>query len=481
VTETRVLAAGNGGKIAALLLGLEAKGLIADPIQVLHHIPQGKHRRQAATRLAYGYGRSGRIKDVERLLAREEFGRVKQEYAARIRLLAFIGYSTRLIPSAQGSSTAQPGPSGYDPAFLGLIDSYIDGLSEEQDLSGFVRFDLTGIALRQMALSGQAERAKKILEFGSNLWRPADCGLVAALGEGLIVTSPATNLSGLIEQCRDVSRGGRTSEFQADLRRKLAYRTLLAKGIQGLQTYTAVNDFHPLSQDQIEDTLFTAKNEDDLVRKVEQFLPDILLLERTLPPEQIALISRNDSWAARLARNYVDPIALLSRRTCELEATGISNVLLDLLMRQHADPKDASQSDIAAVIQSLAACDHREQARQVLVKYREHLDSQKRDETVDERLTTFSMLIVAASRVGDAVAIKKFARDLMDVTFYRPQVLDEAGRVTAFGAPAINEPTVRTGTEISRAVMPVWKVDPVPGYVLLTDALYYASLLGDDV
>lgn len=460
VTEKRVLAAGNGGKLAALLLGLEARGL-ADPIKILDGIPQGKHRRQAATRLAYGYGRSGRFKDVERLLARQEqwqLDRIKLEYVARIRLLAFIGNSTRLVSTAQSVATAQTGRNEYDPAFLGLIDSYLDDLAAG---SGAAHSDLARIAVKQLALSGQAERGKKMLDVALDVsqWVGTDCDMVAALVGGRAITSPETNLSPLIEQCRGNPRAGNNAQLQADLRRQVASQVLLARRIPGLQAYAAANDFHPLSQDQIEDKLFTAKNEGDLANKVEQFLPDILLLERTLPPEQIALISRNDSWAARLARNYVDPIALLLRRACELEATQISNGLVDLLVRRHADPENASLSEAAGVIQSLVACDRRDQAQQIFLKRLQAIDAQK-PEVGDERLTTLATLIDAASRLGERAAVTKLADELLDM--------------------AIKEPTLETGQLVSRTVMPVWKVDPVRAKSLLGNALSYASLLGND-
>jgi hypothetical protein len=498
VTEKRVLAAGNGGKLAALLLGLEAKGL-TDPIKILDGIPQGKHRRQAATRLAYAYGRSGRFKDIERLLIREteEPDRQKSEYTARIRLLAFIGNSTRHVPGVQGVqapgvqgsgvqgsgvlglsrnqgptqglASVQASSSDYDQAFLGLIDSHLNDLPGTTSLSDVVQRDLHRIVFMQMALSGQVDRGQRMLDFAKDhaaAWEV--CDFAAALGAGRAVNSPETNLSALVDQCPD-ARHGHRAEWEANLRHHVATEVLFARKVSGLYAHAKANDFRSLSQDEIEDSLFTAKDEDDLATKVLELLPEILLLERNLSPEQIAQVNRNDSWAARLARNYIAPIAMLSRRAFELEATQLSNALLDLLVRQSAAWERPEQSDVASLVEVLAACGRLDQARQLFLKYVEYVDSKKPEvdksstKAVEERLTTLSMLIVAASRLADTSSVTKFADELLQLLHI-----------------AVKEPTGEAGELISGAVMPVWKADPGRGKVLLDRALDYTPLLGND-
>ena len=488
VMERRVLAAGNGGKLAALLVGLEAKGIVADPIQTLDRIPHGQHRRQAATRLAYAYGRSGRIKDIQRLLDRkEEPDRQKSEYTARIRLLAFIGNSTRHVAGAQGVqgygvqgvSRSQSPPQGlapvqassndYDPAFLGLINSYLDDLPGTTSLSYIVQRDLNRLVVMQMALSGQVDRGQKILDFakGQGAYSAEEvCRFAAALGAGRAVKSPETNLSSLVDQCPASRRGSRRAEWQANLRRHVATEVLLARKVSGLHAYAKANDFRSLSQDEIEDALFTAKDKDDLATKVLELLPDILLLERNLTPEQLALVNRNNSWAARLARNYVGPIAMLSRRAFELEATQLSNALLDLLVRQSAAWGSPEQSDVASLVEALAACGRLDQARQLFLKYVEYIGSKTPEanesptKVVEERLTTLSILVAAASRLADTSSVAKFADELLHI--------------------AVEEPTAETGELISGTVMPIWKADPARGKALLANAMDYTPLLGND-
>jgi hypothetical protein len=466
VTQRRVLGAGSGGRLAALLLGLETQGLVADPVLILDRIPQGQHRRQAATRLAYAYGRSGRIKDVERLLAREEPER-KAEYDARIRLLAFIGNAARRDPSArsagvvEGLVPARPGSTGLAPAFLALIDSYFDHLQDTSDLSVDVRSDLNAIALTQMGLLGLADRGQRLIDFattpGAQYPPPAICSFTTAFGEGVAVASPNANLGSLVDQCPiDHSRNKRV-DLKGNMRRQIAAQVLLARKISGLQVHAAANDFSPLSQDQIEDALFTAKDEDDLARKVRELLPDIILLEQNLSREQIALISRNDSWAARLARNYVGPIAMLARLAFELDARQLSNALLDLLLRQSA-AKNADQSDVALVIQALAACGRQNEGRQLFLGYVNDIGSRK-SESIDDRLATLSMLIVAASHLADDASVKRYADELLQ--------------------EHVKEPKSETLIGMSGAIAPVWKVDPVRGRALLAATLDDASLLDD--
>src|SRR4051794_35787393 len=109
------------------------------------------------------------------------------------------------------------------------------------------------------------------------------------------------------------------------------------------------------------------------------------------------------------------PIAMLSRRAFELEATQLSNALLDLLVRQSAAWERPEQSDVASLVEVLAACGRLDQARQLFLKYVEYVDSKKPEvdksstKAVEERLTTLSMLIVAASRLADTSSVTKFA------------------------------------------------------------------------
>jgi hypothetical protein len=288
---------------------------------------------------------------------------------------------------------------------------------------------------------------------------PAVCNLAAALAEGLAVSSPRANLSKLIDHCPNGPKWSDRDKRQTDVRRQAALQVLLAKKVPGLHAHAAANDFRPLSQDQIEDALFEAKNEDDLKKKVREFLPDIVLLERGLSPEQIALISRNDSWAARLTRNYVDPIALLSRLVFELDATQLSNALLDLLARQSASWKEPSQADVGSLIQLFVACGRQDQARQLFLKYVEYFNSQK-SAVEEERLTALSMLIVAASRLADDRSAARFADELLH--------------------EAIKEPTSKTIIGISAAVASLWLVDPARAKALLANIMDNTLLLGDD-
>ncbi|MBR0775013.1 hypothetical protein JQ625_09225 [Bradyrhizobium diazoefficiens] len=455
VTQRRVLAAGSGGRLAALLLGLEAKGVVVDPITMLDRIPEDKHRWQAAIRLAYGYGRSGRIKDVERLLAREQ-PEGQAAYDANIRLLAFLGNAARRDTSAQPPSAveglvpARSGSTDVAPAFLALIDFYLDHLQDTSDLVGPV-----GTVLPQLGLLGLVDRGQRILDIaaipGRQFGPERMCDLTTALAEGVAVASPNANIAGLVEQCPIDNRRGIRVDLKGIMKRKVATQVLLARKSSGLLVHAAANDFRPLSQDQIEDAIFTAKDEDELAAKVREFLPDIILLEQTLSREQIALISRNDSWAARVARNSVSPVAMLARIAFELDAKQLSNALLDLLMLKHAGHID--------VIEALAACGRQDAARQQFLKYVDEAGSRKSEE-VDVRLTTLVTLIMTASRLADDASVARFADELL-----REQ---------------IKEPKSETLIGMAGAVAPVWRVDPVRGRVLLAAALDYASLLDGD-
>jgi hypothetical protein len=407
------------------------------------------------------------------LLAREP-DRQKAEYTARIRLLAFIGNSTRHVVDVQGTSPnqgpaqasapSQVGSTDYDPAFLRLIDSHLDELPDATGLSDVVRNDLSQIVFMQLGLSGQVDRGQKMLDF-AKIHAPYEvCSFVAALSEGRAVNSPETDLNELVDQCPPKRHGNR-GEWEANLKHAAATEVLLAKKVAGLRAFAKANDFRSLSQDEIEDALFKAKDKDDLAKKVLELLPDILLLERNLSPEQMAQVNRNDSWAARLARNYIDPIALLSRRAFELEATQLSNALLDLLVRQSAAWERPEQSDVASLVEALAACGRPDQARQLFLKYVEYVDSKKPevDESptkIDERLTTLSMLIVAASRLSDTSSVTKFADKVLNIE--------------------VKQPTAEAGELISGTVMPVWKADPARGKVLLARTQDYTPLLSND-
>jgi hypothetical protein len=455
VTQRRVLAAGSGGRLAALLLGLEAKGVVADPIAMLDRIPDDKHRWQAAIRMAYGYGRNGRIKDVERLLAREEPER-KAEYDAEIRLLAFLGNAARRDTSARPPGAvealvpARAGSADLAPAFLALIDFYLDHLKDTSDLVGPV-----GTVLPHLGLLGLADRGQRVLDIaaipGRGLGPQPMCDLTTALAEGVAVASPNANIAGLVEQCPIDNRRGVPVDFKGIMKRKVAAQVLLARKSSGLLVHASANGFKPLSQDQIEDALFTAKDEDELAAKVRELLPDIILLEQTLSREQIALISRNDSWAARVARNDVAPVAMLARLACELDAKQISNALLDLLVEKHAGQID--------VIEALAACGRKDAARQQFVKYVDDVGSRK-SEAVDDRLATLVTLIMTASRLSDEASVTRFADELLQ--------------------EQIKDPNSKTLIGMVGAVAPLLKADPVRGRTLLAATLDYASLLDGD-
>jgi hypothetical protein len=455
-TQIRIMAAGNGSKLAGLLLGFEAKTLVADPVAFIKNIPQSSHRRQAAMRLAYAYGRLGRIKDVQRLLERDDPADKQAEYQARVRLLAFIGNSTLHSPDAQAAAATSGSQPGYDPAFLKLIDDYLDHLPETTGLSNVVRVDLTDATLMQMGLSGQNDRAQKLLDFitadvdQSSASSTAACGPAQALATGRAIASPATDLRQLMNLC---------GNDPSDTVRKVAAQVLSSRKLDGLYAFAVANAYSLLSPDQIEDFLFTAKGEDDLVKKIKQVKPDIMLMERALTPEQLAQLSRDDSWASRLARNYLSPIAALSKEARDQGAIHLADALLDVVARQSTKSKESVEAYLGVYTTALAAADRLDEARQAFVKYQDFVRSQPL-QSGDGGLRTLALLTVVASIVGDKDA-----------------VLGYGGQILAMN---ISEVSFQTSGSISVVADKVLPIDPIRARGLFLKALDYSAKAAND-
>jgi hypothetical protein len=465
-TQMRIMAAGNGSKLASLLLGFEKKGLVlgfekkglvADPVTFIESIPQSLHKRQAAVRLAYAYGRLGRINDVQRLLDRNEPADIQAEYQARIRLLAFIGNATLHSPAAQGAAPASGGQSNYDPAFLQLIDYYLDHLSETTRLSADVRAQLTGVALMQMGLSEQTDRAQKWLDFitaaADQASNPASvtCGPAQAFATGRAVASPATDVRSLLKLCGDDAVG---------IMRQVALQVLSSRNLDGLSAFAVANAYQGLSPDQIEDFLFTAKDQDDLIAKIKLIKADIALLERAFPAEQLAQFSREDSWASRLARNYLAPIALLSELVRGHGATHLADALLDVVVRQSAKSDEPMEDYLGAYVQALVAAGRGDDARQAFSKYQDAVKSRPQ-QSGDDRIQTLRLLTILASAVGDKDAVQGFGDEVL--------------------AMKVGEASTASSLLISGIAESVLPLDQIKARGLLLKALDYSALEADDL
>lgn len=453
VTDIRVLSAGNGSKLASLLLGLEARHAVGDPIGLLVQIPFDEHRRQAAMRLAYAYGRAGRIKDVQRLIDRDEPENLKEAYQTRIRLLGFIGRAATHAPTEKAAAGGWQ--TGDDQAFTKLLDPYLDHLS---DSSFTGDLDLAELAIEQMGLSGQTELAQRMLDFALRAAGHPDgttCDLAGAAAAGRALASPDADLTVLLKFCpEDADR--------EDLKRGVARRVLTSRKIEGLYAYAVANKYPLWPPDKIEDFLFTAKDEDDLQRKIGAVLPDIVLMERVLPPDQIGLLSRDDSWASRLARNYVGPIASLAQWTRDLGATRLSDALLDVIVRQSANTTEPMESYLAQSVRALAAGKRLDAIDKLSSKYQDQVNSSP-PQSADQRLQTLALLIGAASAQGDSKKVLRYGDEVLTIK--------------------VAQSSLQTSSSILTVAEAVLNVDKTQERArpLLNKALYYAAMDQNDI
>lgn len=419
VEAPRTLAAGNGSKVAALLLQLKAKGLINDPTILLDRITQGKHRRQAAMRLAYDYGRENQFAGVQQLLARQEPAALYPEYTARLRLLAIIGYATRLAQvSGDGAATKAP---DYDPAVQALIDTHLENLGETLHFGNGESKTLTKVAIQQLALSGAVDRAQQILELvrqesekSSTPSTDQLCEFAQAVAVGRAVRLPQTKLGDLIELCDD--------DDKYQLLREVAFRILGNDGARALSDFAWANAYQGLTPERIETVVrgSMTKNRDSskIGKTLSSLIPDLVLLEQALPADTLAG-KLNTGWPAQLGRNQFGLLASLAQQTRTVGATRTSDILLDVAERAAAAWKTPQPEDRLALIKALRSGGRKDQVDKAYSQFSEYIASPKAKES-DHRLIELSIFADAAAELDDKATLARIGDEMTGMAITEP-------------------------------------------------------------
>lgn len=405
------LATGNDKAIAEVALRLHALDRLPDPVSLLDNIPQGASRRSAAYRLAYAYGGSAQIEQIDRLLRQSEPTAIYPYYADAVRVFAYTAYVDQ--------QHTRP-----DNSFAKLADDFLSGFQAKAAGSDYNRIELARILLSRLELAGRSDRRDQLLEFVTANIRTGGynaetlCSYIRTLALQKARIDPSQDISSLINRCQLTDR--RTSIVDA-IKRDLFDRGSTA----ALAAFMTASGKTFMNVDEIAEHIRIADeaNRQGGLLPSNPFLsvaPDILALEKEFNEALEDDLRDSANWPRRLGWEYSSNYIALIERLHEAGAKRIAAVLLEVAEDQVENvtmdqlkawqPEFAqkmfekSMEESSRFIQVAALLARPDLAKRVLDQTVSLLQQIEKGD-VSKRIVGLAAVAVGASAVNDKAAI----------------------------------------------------------------------------